>query len=318
MNSILVTAIGSFASSEVIKNLKQSNNRVVGCDIYDRRWLANANKVDVFYQVPLANKQEEYINRILDICRQENVKYIIPLIDVEVDVFNSHRIRFNEKNIIVCISSYESISVCRDKYKAYKFLKDKGVSCLIHTQLLKDVDTKNINYPVVIKPFNGRSSNRLHFVDSEEQLLCLLNSETAEEFVLQEQIEGSVVTVDVCRNPQNNSIVCIPRLELLRTLNGAGTSVQILDDKELISVSKEIATDLNICGTVNFEFLKFEDNYYFLECNPRFSGGVAFSGLAGYDFVNNSLKCFQGKDIDPPIKLYNKYICKEYIEVVTG
>lgn len=315
MNTILVTAIGSFSSSEVIEKLKK-NNRIIGCDIYDRRWLANSNEVDMFYQVPKANKQEEYIRSILEICEKEAVNYIMPLTDVEIDTFNANRIKFDKQNIVVCMSSYNTISICRDKKKTYDFLKNQGICNLIETELLSDVVIDKIKYPVVIKPYNGRSSENMHYINSKEELKYLLENICVKDYIVQEKINGDVVTVDVCRNPQNNNVVCVPRIELLRTLNGAGTSVKILNDKSLIESACRIANKLEICGTVNFEFLRSQNKYYFLECNPRFSGGVGFSGVAGYDFVNNSLNCFRGGNIDSQIELREHYVVKKYIEIL--
>ena len=41
------------------------------------------------------------------------------------------------------------------------------------------------------------------------------------------------------------------------------------------------------------EFIRDEeDEYHVLECNPRFSGGIAFSKAAGFDFVRAHLDCF--------------------------
>lgn len=317
MDTILVTAIGSFSSSEVISKLKGAGYRVIGCDIYDRKWLANSNEVDNFYQAPYANKKDDYIKFVLQVCEKEKVKYVIPLTDIEVDVLNSYRREFEARGLIVCISSFETINICRDKLETYHFLRNRGVNCLIRTELLKDVDENVFAFPLVIKPYNGRSSEGLHFVESREKFMSLKNTDFTNDMIVQEKVEGSVVTVDVCRNPLTGTIVCIPRLELLRTHNGAGTSVQILNDERIIELSREIATVLNVCGTVNFEFLKSGNKYYFLECNPRYSGGVAFSGVAGYDFVNNAMKCFMGKEIDPQIKMQQKYIVKKYIEVVT-
>ena len=67
-----------------------------------------------------------------------------------------------------------------------------------------------------------------------------------------------------------------------------------------------------------FEFIRDkEGKYYFLECNPRFSGGIAFSCIAGYDFIGNTLKIFEGKEICKMPELKEQFIVKHYQEVVT-
>ena len=54
-----------------------------------------------------------------------------------------------------------------------------------------------------------------------------------------------------------------------------------------------------------------------MECNLRFSGGIAFSCIAGYDFVNNHLNVFCNKKIDDLKEVKSMYIAKKYQEFIT-
>ncbi|MEI3166913.1 MAG: ATP-grasp domain-containing protein [Lachnospiraceae bacterium] len=61
---------------------------------------------------------------------------------------------------------------------------------------------------------------------------------------------------------------------------------------------RNIAKAVGIRGCVNMEFIEADREagaYYFLECNPRFAGGVAFSGAAGYDMADAHIRCFTGR-----------------------
>ena len=55
-----------------------------------------------------------------------------------------------------------------------------------------------------------------------------------------------------------------------------------------------------------------------LECNPRFSGGVEFSCIAGYDCVSEHLHCFEGKPVDTAAKISGMYIARKFEEYITG
>ena len=102
------------------------------------------------------------------------------------------------------------------------------------------------------------------------------------------------------------------------TFNGAGTSVYVFRDPLLESQCAALAEALDIRGCVNFEFIeKTETERYLLECNPRFSGGVAFSRMAGYDMVKNHLRCFAGGEIEPAGEIKNQYLVKRYTEFCT-
>ena len=107
----------------------------------------------------------------------------------------------------------------------------------------------------------------------------------------------------------------VPRQELLRTSNGAGLTVQIVSDESLIKLVSYIGNKLNINGCVNMEFILNNGNYYLIDINPRFSAGVAFSIVSGYDMIINHIRCFCNQSVDAQIALEEKIIIKIYEEV---
>ena len=80
-----------------------------------------------------------------------------------------------------------------------------------------------------------------------------------ESYLVQPFISGNILTVDVVRSEKDKQGVAVVRRELLRTLNGAGTSVYVFNDNELETLCLKIAELLNINGCVNFEFIENED-----------------------------------------------------------
>ena len=60
-----------------------------------------------------------------------------------------------------------------------------------------------------------------------------------------------------------------------------------------------IAEAVGLVGVVNMEFIRHGDDFFFLEVNPRFSGGVGFSdgcrdGLCG----NRCFRCRSGGSVE--------------------
>ena len=323
MDSILVTAIGSFAADVVIKNLGKKGCFIVGCDIYPKEWIVDAYSVDLFRQVPLAVDAENYITAIKNICIENNIKYIIPLTDVEIDVLNSNRECFESDGIIICISPTETIEICRNKYSTYYALQGitkyvNLIPTLSAKQLSSSGDTR-LSFPLICKPVDGRSSHGIQRIYSARDLDAFLISPHTVDYILQPIIPGRIVTVDILRKFDGLSFVSVPRLELLRTPNGAGTTVRVFHDEKLNNECARIANHLGVIGCVNFEFIRTDDNHlYFLECNPRFSGGIEFSCMIGYDFVWNHLKCFQNKAIDALQPYKSCFIARKYEEVITS
>lgn len=307
--TILITAIGSFSADCVINTLKTNGHKVVGCDIYPATWHAVSKDCDIVYQAPFATKENDYVSFLLDICKKEHVDCIFPLTDLEIDVINRHRKEFNDANISVFIQSEACLNIARDKYIMFCLFKNDelvNVPFSVCSEELKP----NFPVPAIAKPINGRSSEGLKRVTKSEELKELIG---APNYIIQQNIPGPVFTVDYVRDSFGNDFA-VPREELLRTKNGAGTTVRITPDKVLKDTASYIGNKLDIIGCVNMEFILNDGKYYLIDINPRFSAGVAFSNFVGYDMVTSHLNSFTGKYICSPIEIKEQIICKRYRE----
>lgn len=340
--TVIVTAIGSFSAQNVIAACHKAGMRVVGCDIYPAEWVVNSQDVDLFYKAPYATDRESYRSFLKELCIKEEADVLMPLTDVEIDVIQEWRTKFSEDfkelRAKVWISDASAIALCRNKEKMEIFLRERGLCRTIpgirlselekqweqgsfdETFWLSDQRKAELRYPLVAKPLDGRSSQGLRLLKSEEDLQFLLHTcseEQKQQYLVQPKIDGFVITVDVVRNPDSGQVSCLPRRELLRTLNGAGTSVCVFRNELLEKQCRDIAEAVNIRGCVNMEFIEADPNsgeYYFLECNPRFAGGVAFSGAAGYDMAEAHICCFTGEALKEMSVTEEQYIARRYTE----
>ena len=307
--NILITAIGSFSADSVIKTLKRLGHKVIGCDIYPALWHAVSRDCDSVYQVPFATKEREYILHLLDICKKERVDCVLPLTDLEIDVLNRCRKDFANDDVALFIQSETCLNIARDKFAMYHLFKDD-----IHVNVPYSVRSEDLDLdfpiPAIAKPINGRSSEGLQSLTRSEELKDLMQSK---HYIIQQHIPGSVFTVDYVRDNWGNDFA-IPREELLRTKNGAGTTVRVFQDEFLMRTVSYIGKSLAIIGCVNMEFIYNEGTYYLIDINPRFSAGVAFSNFVGYDMITSHLNSYLDECICPPIDFKEQIICKRYKE----
>ena len=188
----------------------------------------------------------------------------------------------------------------------------------IPTVKLNEVTNPPFSFPMICKPIDGRSSQGVRYINTFEDWLAVRKIPDIKRYIVQPLIIGRVITVDVVRQKNGLRQVVIPRAELLRTLNGAGISVKVYPDDDLEKNCKKIADMLGIIGCVNFEFIHAHDGIdYYVECNPRFSGGVEFSCLAGYDCIGNHVRAFENQEIDEFKLTRQYYIARKYEEYVT-
>lgn len=313
---ILVTAIGSMSAPYVIKSLRSYGHFVLGTDIYPGKWHFETRLCDAFRQAPLATQQDEYIKFLTQCCYDYNLDTILPLTDLEIDIINTHREAF-KNNILLAMPDANILNIARDKYKLYEqFKNDDSVSSIKTIRLIDFLNDSTLftNFPCVAKTYNGRSSEGLI---KNAFLKDIKAVENPNSYIIQEQIEGSIVTVDYVRSSKYNIDVSIAREELLRTKNGAGMTVRVFKDDKLVQLSSHIGNVLNINSAINMEFISASNgNYYLIDVNPRFSAGIAYSKIAGYDMVRNHFNALSGQIIEPQIHINELYITKHWEESI--
>lgn len=319
MATVLVTSLGSVAADITIKSLKRLGHKVIGCDIYPKEWVPDAFNVDVFYRAPRASEAGVYLDFVEDICKKEGATYVMPLTDVEVDVLNANRNRYEDKGICLCMSPKDTLDICRNKKLLKEFI-DANCPAIqtIPTKLLTECEASPWEYPVIVKPYDGRSSIGLRRVHDDLEWAALANIPDPERYIVQPTVSGPIVMSELVRQPKSGKVAVVVREELLETLNFCALAVRMYHDEGLEERSRELADALGIVGSVNFEWIRDEAGaYHFVECNPRFSAGAEFTCMAGYDLITNHFACFIGKDIEDFHYRREMVISRKYEEFLT-
>jgi len=89
------------------------------------------------------------VSKIIEICTANNIKIVIPTIDIELIMLAENIATLKEKGIIPIISSIDVISMCRDKRKTHEYFDSIGFPRAM------DIDPENPHFPIFVKPFDG-------------------------------------------------------------------------------------------------------------------------------------------------------------------
>ena len=250
MKTTLITAVGSASAATVLESLRALGHRVIGCDIYPQAWNVVSTEVDAFFQAVLATDEEAYVNQLMDAVEREKVDFLIPLTDLEVDVLCRCKANFASLGCTVCTPDEPAAQLCRDKQRMAEQLAKSAVCRTIPTRSPYGWEPQDSDFPMMLKPRSGRSSQGQAVVKTREAFDSALKSRS--DYIAQPFIEGSVFTVDVARDLYG-STQCLVRQELLRTVNGLGTTVRILPGHPLEAICAAIAAQAGIIGVVNME-----------------------------------------------------------------
>lgn len=294
MKTTLLTAVGSASASSVVAQLHALGHRVIGCDIYPQAWNMASNEVDAFFQAVLCTDREAYIRQMEEAVSREHVNFLIPLTDLEVDVLCAEKARFAALGCTVCTPDEPAVRLCRNKMDMAAALELSGVCRTIPTASPYGREPLESEFPIMLKPVSGRSSQAQVIAHNMDEYRAAIQNRA--DYIAQPFIKGDIFTIEVARDLYGNA-QALCRQEVLRTVNGLGTTVRIHPGHPLEETCAAIAQQAGIVGVVNMEFIGCEGEYYFLEVNPRFSGGVGFCVAAGVDFAALEIACHEGEAI---------------------
>ncbi len=310
--NVLVTALGTMASHSIVKQLKKREGiYIIGVDIYPKEYIVSSKDVDEFIQVVTVLKPEEYLNQILELCINNRVDVIFPVIDEEVKLLAENVHKFKKIGTIPCVSNLESINLCRDKYSLYVKTNECIPEIVIETMELNEYKDE-WQFPVFVKPREGRASIGCYKINSKDDLEYIKSINNTDDFIVQKFYEGQLIAVDVLRDAKNNRIQVLAREELMRNKNGAGTVVKILYDEYLEKICFKIAEVFDLNGAFNVEFIKKMNDYRMIEINPRLPAGTEYSCMAGFDLVNNHLNVMLGLEMELNELRYGDIYARRY------
>jgi len=248
---------------------------------------------------------KEYIPYLLDKCKKENIKMVIPLIDPELPILAIAREIFLGEGIIPLVSSYETIMIGYDKLLTYKFLIENGFSTpktiSIENSLLKD----KIGFPIIIKPRFGSASIGVQKCENYEDVEFY--SRKISDPILQDYLQGSEITSDVLCDFEGNLLSIVQR-KRLKVRGGEVERGITIKNSELLSLTSNLVTKLKPFGVINIQCFSTENGFYFTEINPRFGGGYPLSYYAGVNFPKLIVKLLEGKLVKPCIGEYEEGI----------
>lgn len=229
------------------------------------------------------SNQEGVIEDILNIKNRLNIDVVLPLQDSATAIVSLLK---NEINGIPTSNSYVN-SICLNKElfeSSFKLMNPRSSSVLPHMYPFPNP------YGMVIKkPKNGCNSKGITKITYEEYAI----EPFVTDFVYQQYIEDAEeYSVDCYFDKNSNLVDCIVRERLIiqggevaksKTLPRNSSTYQLLS-----KAVYEFGDKLKPNGPMCIQFIKSKNcnDFYIMEANARFGGGVILSLEAGFDMIS--------------------------------
>lgn len=292
--SVLVTAIGTLTATCILKALKGMENLyLIGTDINERENIVSSMDVMEYYVFPsVIDDTESYYQYFRQFCVLHSIQYAFCVIDEEVLLLSDHRAELELLGVRVCIPNADAVRLCHFKDVFSRWMEQNYREYAIRSYRgIQDIR----QYPVFIKPIEGRASIGCRRVETQDELLAFLDKD----MLIQEYIQGRVIVADVFRSHTTGQYGCLLREELLRNGNGCGIAVVMIEDKRVSDFCESFAERICLNGVINIEFFVTDTYVKVIEVNPRFSAGTIYTCMSGLNIVKNALLIAQGLECEP-------------------
>jgi carbamoyl-phosphate synthase large subunit len=339
--NVIVTACGAPGAPGIIKSLRMNGEReirIIGTDMNPDA--VGFYMVDKSYVVPPGNSPE-FIPKMLEIAKKEEVDVILPLATYELMSFSLNKRKFEDIGTKVMVSDPEPLEIANNKGKLYDFLRGKNI-IVPSSKIVENLDqleksVQDLGYPgipVCIKPQLGKGGRGFRILKADvDKLDLFLNHKpdntitTLEEIrsvfdeadsfpkmVVMEYLPGKEYSVDILAR-KGKAIITVPRSRdaIKLGISFIGTIENNLEVAKMASkIVKEIGLDYNINLQLKYSS---EDIPKIIEINPRVSGTIVLCTGAGVNMPYIGVKMALGDNIAEIRPIYDTKMIRYWEEI---
>lgn len=306
--NILITSIGQ--RGYLIDHFKESANGEFGVYTADATKYAPAlQNSDKSFVIPMA-KDPQYYPELLRICKENNIKGIVSINDLELPILAKYKREFNKNGVMAVVSDTKVIDICFDKYKTYEFCKSNGIPVprtylFNHKEnLQQDIESGVIKFPLIAKPRKGSRSVGIHLIHNMKQLLDeiesigMQNIPEDEKLMFQEYIDSEQYSLHIFNDASLKPVTIVGMVNLFKHF-GETFHIKTYRDDSLTKLGVLIGEKLRHFGPLSVDVHQRENGeYVVLEFNPRISGCYSLSHYAGANFPGKIYSLIKNETIE--------------------
>ena len=340
--TVLITGCGAPGAYGIIKCLRNNGERdirIIGVDMNPNA--GAKDMVDVFYTVPAA-KDNDFINKILQICIKEKVEIILPIVTRELMKFALNKKLFEMNGIKVSVMNPETLGLVNNKANLLSEMKRLGL-LTPEFEVVNTLDEliracKKLGYPnkaICVKAAEGNGSRGVRilnpfisryelffnekpnsmYMSYEELINTLKEKKEIPQMIIMEYLSGTEYSLDVLAD--NGSIVSSVCRKGIKVVTSNMMSLVIDENKSVISICNEVVNRFQLEGNLGFDIIFDRDQVipYIIEINPRLTAGIVAGAAAGVNLPYLGIKKLLGEKLPESKSIIGTKMVRRYEEV---
>lgn len=333
--TVLLTCAGGNLAAAMVRILKQSKRHALRVIAVDAGPIPIAGRLaDKFYHVPQGT-DPDYVPRMVDLLSREQVNLLLPGSDEEALALADARGAVEVTGAHLACAAAATLRLLSDKAQCFHWLRERGFP-VPDWQLCETVEQLASAYSqfnqteFVIKPARGRGNRGIFVVRSD--ISAPRSSFSGREIHLnpatffQDYAEKvhSMLPVLVCERLQEpcydidvlswngEALRVVPR----QRINAEGMPFLgniITPDARLMDLAGRVTQALQLSWLYDFDIMTREKDSapVIIELNPRPSGSVAASIVAGIPLLDDLISLAKGETLAPALVIHRATVLPE-------
>ena len=273
-----------------------------------------------FYQIPKAS-DSGFIDHIYQICLEQKIDVLLPLVTRELEVLAPNKDRFLEIGTRIVVSDAQQLHAANDKLQLMQSLKQAGIPVAeFYTATSASEIAEHahkLGYPhkkVCIKPALSNGSRGMRILDAGagsfeaffeqkpgnthttlEAILELFGDKPLPIMLVMEYLPGEEYTVDALLD-NGEPLLLLPRKRIAMN-NGISVAGVFEENREIIDYATRVFRCMKLHGPNGLQVKRGEDGkFYILEINPRLQGSTTTAMGMGINLPVLAVKQAIGED----------------------
>lgn len=249
------------------------NNRLYGGDLDSD--CIGSHFVDVFWRMPRTS--DLTAEELIDYCRANGIRAIIPTRDGELGFFASIAGRLRSEGILVMVPSPEAVDACVDKLLFARRLCELGLPAIPTAERIEELDVPLY----AVKERYGAGSRRIGLGLTRDE--AVRHAKTLDRPIYQPHVGGREYSIDLYRGLDGRTKGVIARTRDL-VVDGESQVTTTVSDPGIEELGERVADALDLYGHAVLQVLVDEHGgHHVIECNCRIGGASRLAFEAGLD-----------------------------------
>jgi carbamoyl-phosphate synthase large subunit len=310
--TIMFTCSGGGLSPELRRRITINSRYDINIVAVDSKETPAAKLFCNYFSLVPSGKDQNYFKAIHALVRKYKIHLVIPCSDEEALVLAKNRRLLETSNCVLACADYEVLKIISNKIKTYDVLKSKNIYVPYYNEANSIKELKNLikgylatKSAVVVKPAVGRGGRDVSVISNNNDNGTINFNDFNNNIIKNYELLFPVIVMERLYEPIYDIDILAQKGKLIKSVVRRRINSNNPNDGHIIENIPHLhnlAEKLSNIFSLNWLYdcdimINNKGDPVVLEINPRPSGSIAISVVAGINFIEAMISIVKNESI---------------------